>query len=190
MKVVKTGQKQFYDDIITDDEYRLLKAALYQERDRRDYFLVRILTSTGMRVSELLTIEADDIRCGYKDVVSKGNKMRRVYFPKRMRREAEEWLRWSRIVHGKIFRNRKGLPLTQSGIRFILRQCAERYGIPPGHVHPHAFRHRYALNFLQQNSDITLLADLLGHENIETTRLYLKRTQEEQRRIVDEIVNW
>ena len=101
-----------------------------------------------------------------------------------------KWLEEENITDGYIFRNNHGKQMTQSGIRYVLRKCAGEVNISVKHVHPHAFRHRYALNFLKANPDITLLADLLGHENIETTRLYLKRTHEEQRRIIDEVVNW
>lgn len=52
------------------------------------------------------------------------------------------------------------------------------------------FRHRYAKNFLEKYNDIALLADLMGHESIETTRIYLRRTATEQRQIVDEVVTW
>lgn len=48
----------------------------------------------------------------------------------------------------------------------------------------------FAKRFLEKNQDIALLADLMGHESIETTRIYLRRTSEEQQKIVDEIVNW
>lgn len=51
-------------------------------------------------------------------------------------------------------------------------------------------RHRYAKNFLEKFSDIALLADLMGHESIETTRIYLRRTASEQREIVDKVVTW
>ena len=47
------------------------------------------------------------------------------------------------------------------------------------------FRHRYAKNFLEKYNDIALLADLMGHESIETTRIYLRRTASEQRALVD-----
>ena len=43
-------------------------------------------------------------------------------------------------------------------------------------VYPHSFRHLFAKNFIERNPDIALLADLMGHENIETTRIYLRRT--------------
>lgn len=57
-------------------------------------------------------------------------------------------------------------------------------------VYPHSFRHRYAKNFLEKYNDIALLADLMGHESIETTRIYLRRTASEQQALVDKIVTW
>ena len=57
-------------------------------------------------------------------------------------------------------------------------------------VYPHSFRHRFAKNFLERFNDITLLADLMGHESIETTRIYLRRTAEEQREVVDRVITW
>lgn len=57
-------------------------------------------------------------------------------------------------------------------------------------VYPHSFRHRFAKNFLEQYNDISLLADLMGHESIETTRIYLRRTSGGQQQIVDKVVVW
>ena len=51
-------------------------------------------------------------------------------------------------------------------------------------------RHRYAKNFLEKYNDIALLADLMGHESIETTRIYLRRTASEQQELVNKIVTW
>ena len=57
-------------------------------------------------------------------------------------------------------------------------------------AYPHSFRHLYAKNFLGKFNDIAFLADLMGHESIETTRIYLRRTACEQREIVDKIITW
>lgn len=67
---------------------------------------------------------------------------------------------------------------------------SEKYGMNREVVYPHSFRHRFAKNFLDRFNDIALLADLMGHESIETTRIYLRRTASEQQKIVDKIVNW
>lgn len=55
---------------------------------------------------------------------------------------------------------------------------------------PHSFRHRFAINFLQENKDIALLADLMGHSGVNTTMIYLRLSKEEQRRAIDDSVRW
>ena len=71
-----------------------------------------------------------------------------------------------------------------------LKHFAEKYGMNKDVVYPHSFRHRFAKNFLDRFNDLALLADLMGHESIETTRIYLRRTASEQQKIVDKVVNW
>ena len=71
-----------------------------------------------------------------------------------------------------------------------LRRFADKYDIPREVMHPHSFRHRFAKSFLERFNDLALLADLLGHENIETTRIYLRRSSREQREVIDQVVNW
>ncbi|HHK7037257.1 TPA: tyrosine-type DNA invertase PsrA, partial [Streptococcus pneumoniae] len=67
---------------------------------------------------------------------------------------------------------------------------ADKYKMNPKVIYPHSFRHLFAKNFLAKYNDIALLADLMGHESIETTRIYLRKTATEQQNIVDKIVNW
>jgi len=86
--------------------------------------------------------------------------------------------------------NRQGKKITTRGIAGQLKVLAKRYELDPAVVYPHSFRHRYAKSFLERFNDIALLADLMGHESIETTRIYLRRTSTEQQEIVDRIVNW
>ena len=57
-------------------------------------------------------------------------------------------------------------------------------------VHPHAFRHLFAKNFIEKCDDIALLSDILGHESIETTRIYLHKSSTEQQNLFNQIVNW
>ena len=76
------------------------------------------------------------------------------------------------------------------GIAQQLKHFADKYGLNRDVVYPHSFRHRFAKNFLDRFNDLALLADLMGHESIETTRIYLRRTASEQQKIVDKVVNW
>lgn len=66
----------------------------------------------------------------------------------------------------------------------------ENTGLMKRSFYPHSFRHRYAKSFLEKYNDIALLADLMGHESIETTRIYLRKTASEQQNIVDTVVTW
>ena len=154
------------------------------------YFLVRILACTGVRVSELVQIKAEHLRVGCLDLCSKGRKVRRIYFPKDLQKEAIQWLDSAGVSGGFLFANPHGLPLTTRSINRMLHLMARRYQVPAHTVHPHAFRHLFAKNFLREYNDISLLADLLGHSSIKTTRIYLTKSTLEQREDIDRIVNW
>ena len=84
----------------------------------------------------------------------------------------------------------KGTRITTRGISIQLKKLAVKYGINSNVVYPHSFRHRFAKNFIEKYNDISLLADLMGHDSIETTRIYLRRTSTEQREIVDKVITW
>ena len=104
--------------------------------------------------------------------------------------DAIVWLAEENRSSGYLFLNRYGDKITVRGISQQLKNYAEKYGLDKKVVYPHSFRHRYAKNFLEKFNDIALLADLMGHESIETTRIYLRRTASEQQALVDKIVTW
>ena len=154
------------------------------------YFVIRFLAATGARVSELIQIKAEYVQIGYLDLYSKGGKLRRIYIPKALQDEAFSWLNDKRQNSGFIFLNRYGERITTRGISGQLKKLAVRYGINPAVVYPHSFRHRFAKSFLARFNDIAFLADLMGHESIETTRIYLRKTATEQQSIVDKVIDW
>jgi integrase len=154
------------------------------------YFVVRFLAATGARVSELVQLKVEHIQIGYFDIYSKGGKVRRLYIPKRLRKDAILWLDELGRNSGYIFLNRFGERITTRGISQQLKNFARKYGLNPKVVYPHSFRHRFAKSFLDKFNDISLLADLMGHESIETTRIYLRRTANEQQEIVDKVITW
>ena len=121
---------------------------------------------------------------------SKGGKLRRIYIPKKLQEEALAWFENKNQNSGFIFLNKYGERITTRGISGQLKKLAVKYGINPAVIYPHSFRHRFAKSFLERCNDIAFLADLMGHESIETTRIYLRKTSTEQRTIVDSIVDW
>lgn len=190
MKFVKAQQKNFLENVISDADYKFLKTKLKADGYDQWYFIVWFMAATGARVSELLQIKAEHVNVGYLDLYSKGGKMRRIYIPKKLCTEATIWLKERGLTTGYLFTNRTGNCLSTRGIAIQLKHFAENYGINREVVYPHSFRHRFAKNFLEKFNDIALLADLMGHESIETTRIYLRRTASEQQKIVDKVVTW
>ena len=160
VKFIKVQQKNFLENVISDADYKFLKTRLKH------------------------------VKVGYLDLYSKGGKIRRLYIPKNLRSEATQWLKSKSMTSGYIFLNRFGQRITTRGIAQQLKHFAEKYGLNKDVVYPHSFRHRFAKNFLDRFNDLALLADLMGHESIETTRIYLRRTASEQQKIVDKVVNW
>ena len=190
LKFVKVQQKNFLENVISNADYIFLKNQLKADGYDQWYFVVWFMAATGARVSELLKIKVEDVKVGYLDMYSKGGKMRRLYIPKNLRIEALVWIKSQNIESGYLFLNRFGKRITTRGIALQLKHFAKKYGINEDVVYPHSFRHRFAKNFLEKYTDIALLADLMGHESIETTRIYLRRTATEQQEIVDTVVDW
>lgn len=190
VKFVKVQQKNFLENVISNEDYKFLKTRLKADGYDEWYFIVWFMAATGARVSELLQIKAEHVEVGHLDIYSKGGKLRRLYIPKTLQKEAKNWLKEKGLSSGYIFLNRYGERISSRGLAQQLKHFADKYGLKRDVVYPHSFRHRFAKNFLDKFNDIALLADLMGHESIETTRIYLRRTANEQRTIVDNVVTW
>ena len=178
------------ENVISNADYKFLKNQLKKDGNLEWYFVVWYLAATVARVSELIRIKIEHVQLGYFDLYSKGGKLRRLFIPKILREETLKWLGETQRTSGYLFLNRYGNRITTRGISQQLKNYADKYGLDSKVVYPHSFRHRYAKNFLEKYNDIALLADLMGHESIETTRIYLRRTASEQQALVDKIVTW
>ena len=190
LECVKEQQKPFLDNVISQADYEYFKNCLWRDGEKFWYFVVRFLGATGARVSELIQIKAEHVKIGYVDLYSKGGKLRRIYIPQSLQKEALIWLEEKKQKSGFIFLNKRGARITTRGISGELKKFARKYDIDPAVVYPHSFRHRFAKNFLAKHNDIAFLADLMGHESIETTRIYLRKTSAEQHDIVNSVIDW
>ena len=207
---VKVQQKSFLENVISEADYEYFKNSLFNDNNKFWYFVVRYLCATGARISEFVQIKVEHIQKGYFDIYSKGGKVRRIFIPQKLQEETllwfeetypeaelvvnmgdfvndctnEEWQDYSKAF-GKY--NNK---LTPRSINYKLKALAQKYGLNTAVVYPHSFRHRFAKSFLDRYNDIALLADLMGHESLETTRVYLRRTSSEQQFIVNKYIDW
>ena len=190
LKYIKIQQKTYLENVISDADYEFFKTKLLKDENYEWYFVIRFLAATGARVSELIQFKYEHLSRGFIDLYTKSGKVRRIFIPKKLRNKAIEYYSVVNRKDGYLFLNKEGKQITTRGIAHQLKALAEKYKMNLNVVYPHSFRHRFAKNFLEKRKDIALLADLMGHESIETTRIYLRKTSEEQQEIVDRLVDW
>ncbi len=173
VKTMKIQQGSFRssDRELTKSDYeKLLRTAKKLGRERI-CLVMQTICSTGIRVSELKFITVEALGKGYAEVNMKG-KNRRVLIPKDMRRLLNEYIRRNGIGHGSIFVTRTGKPLDRSNICHEMKALCEEAGIDRKKVFPHNLRHLFACVYCEQDKNINNLADLLGHSDVNTTRIY------------------
>lgn len=193
---VRIKKVQFLENILSMEDYEFFMAKLKARNKDKLYIICKIMATTGMRISETLNIRRAHIENGFIDFYGKGNKERRVYFTDQAKEEILQILDRHGIKRDDyaICTNWTGERLCWkdlSPIQKSLRNFAEsECEFDKGLIHPHMFRHFFAKNFIKKYQNIALLADLLGHSSIDTTRIYLKYTSKEQQEIVNQVVSW
>ena len=116
-------------------------------------------------------------------------KIRRIYIPNLFLNEADEY--YSNFEPDDYLAvGRDGGQITTRGVSQMLVTFAARYGIDKKVMHPHSFRHMFAVEFLKRNNNLSLLADVLGHSSVSTTAIYTRMTKEQQQNEIDQTVNW
>lgn len=183
IKNVKMQNKTYLNNVISLEEFKMMyEYARNTKKREKYYYIIKFMGYTGARISEVIKLNVKSVKNGYMEIISKGSKFRRIYIPKEFQTELLDWIK-EKNIEDKLF------DITPRGISGTLKKIAEELKIDSKKVHPHSFRHMFAINFLKNNKDITLLADLLGHSNLDTTKIYLRRTEEEQKEIINNI-NW
>ena len=190
LRCVKIQRKNFLENVVSNSDYIYFKRRLKKLDNKQLYFAVWFMAATGARISELVKFKIEHIYVGYIDLYTKGGKLRRIYIPKKLQREALLWIENQKRDSGFLFLNKYGNPISTRGIAQQIKRYAIKFGLDSKVIYPHSFRHRFAKNFLDKHNDLALLADIMGHESIETTRIYLRKTSTEQKEIIDRVVTW
>lgn len=170
------------ENIPTEAEYmRLCEYA--KEHCPMYYTLLRLMGTTGCRVSELQQFTYEMLQEGSVMLKGKGGKYRQFFFVK-------ELVDLAKDKTGPVMVNRYGQPMNARGLSFALKVLCDKCHVDKSKGHPHAFRHFFAKMYLKKTKDVIQLADLLGHSSVDTTRIYLQKSFQEQRREVNRVVNW
>lgn len=205
------------EEIISDDptlnldspkvKKRLPVALSYEEVERllnapqgsnpkaiRDKALLELLYATGMRVTELVSLNLEDINLASATVrvtQGKGSKERIIPIHSRAVEALREYLAKARRMLLKspeeraLFLNHRGERLTRQGLWLIIKQYVREAGIKT-EVTPHTLRHSFATHLLNGKADLRHVQELLGHANISTTQIYTHISSERLREIYDE----
>lgn len=185
---------------LTEDEMRrLIKAAGYiSEHDTearvtravRDSAILWTLYSTGLRVSELCSLDVSDVDFEREQVLvrqGKGDKQRIALVTAKALREIEEWLRWyrGRYLNGTteqaLFLQRSGERIHRNRVAEIVSTCAKRARITK-RVTPHVIRHTFATHLVENGAPLEAVQELLGHESLRSTEIYLHVSREHVRK--------
>jgi len=156
---------------LTKQEYnRLLKAATDKKNERLN-LIMQTICSTGIRVSELSYVTVSAIEQGQTQVKLKG-KIRVVIFTKALCKILKRYIREQGIVSGAVFVTKSGKPIDRHTIWKSMKKLCKTANVAAEKVFPHNLRHLFARTFYGIQKDIVRLADILGHSNVNTTRVY------------------
>jgi integrase/recombinase XerD len=155
----------------------------------RDRAIILTLLDTGIRASELTGLTVGDLyeESGRLHIRhGKGDKSRNVYLGNAAQRAIWRYMasRTNPAPADPLFAARSGRPLHRDNLGDLIGVCAERAGIGRN-VHPHMFRHTFAVTFLRNGGNLIELQDLLGHANMTTLRIYVRLAQTDLRATAD-----
>lgn len=182
LKNVRIQKKSSIEDILEPEEIkRMLRMA--KKYDYAIYLIIKIFAFTGIRAEELQYFTVENLKSNYIEVRNKG-KIRKIIVRQDLRKEILDYCKEKGIDNGPVFAGRKkGRPLHYTTVYKRIKKVAGLCrGISLSKVHPHSFRHLFAVKFINDGGDISELADILGHSSIETTRIYTRTTDTMKRK--------
>lgn len=172
-------QKQIFenqDKELSKKDYNKLVRAAIINGDERTALAIQTICATGIRVSELKYITTESLKNGQAHVYNKG-KNRVIFIPKSLIQMLKKYVVNRNIASGPIFVTRNNKPLDRSNLWKSMKQLCSVAGVKSSKVYPHNLRHLFARTYHEQQKDIGRLADILGHSNINTTRIYTRESE-------------
>ncbi|EDT23579.1 tyrosine-type recombinase/integrase [Clostridium perfringens] len=176
-KCVKIQKKPYITNVLSESEYlRLLNVC----DNFRDKVIIRVLANTGLRVSELLSLEIREIYNGDIQIKGKGAKYRECFCSSEIIKLIKQYIETERLGtdKSKVFTGRKGA-LKRQAINKMLFKYAKKAHIKKEKAHPHSLRHLFGKNLAERRVSLDVIKTFMGHEDIRTTAIYTKRTREE-----------
>ena len=165
------------------NEYRRLINTADKERIG---LIIRTISSTGIRISELKYITVEAVNEGKAEVHLKG-KNRVILIPLVLRKQLINYINDNHIEKGPVFVTKSGKPIDRSNIWKEMKRLCDKANVDKSKVFPHNLRHLFARVFYEEEKDIVRLADVLGHTSINTTRIYTMETGKKHIEVLERV---
>ena len=151
----------------------------FERKDKTDYrdaAIFELIFATGLRVSELCSLNISHIRSPHNEIriIGKGNKERIVIYSDKAKQMLDEYMQYRDEFHpidDALFVGISGKRLSDRSVRYILDKRIEQTALLK-HISPHSLRHSFATLMIQNGADIRTVQTLLGHSNLSTTQIY------------------
>lgn len=182
IKKIKQQVKSSTEEVLSITDYKRLLRYSKSMGYIKLYYIMKILAMTGIRISELKYFTVENLKSNYIVAFNKG-KERNIIVRQDLARELRKYCKENKINEGYIFRGKKeNKMIVPSTVWRQMKKVAGASRVNKNKVHAHSFRHLFAQVFLQEyNNNITELADILGHNSLETTRLYTRTSNAQKR---------
>lgn len=171
---------------LTKEEYKRLVKAAEDAGKIRLSLLLQTICATGIRVSELEMITVKAVKSGTANIYNKG-KERQVLIPQSLQKKLLYYIQKKGVKRGTVFCTSSGKAMDRSNIWKEMKSICEAARVKKEKVFPHNLRHLFAKIFYGLGKDMGKLADILGHSSIETTRIYIRTSSQEYRKLLDKM---
>lgn len=168
------------EPVEASDLQKMLAVCRHSFLGARDSAMLMVLADTGLRASELLSLNREDVNVfdgGLLVRQGKGRKPRQVYLGERGRKALRAYMRKRTDTNPCLWINQPGERLQYWGLKMAINRLAKRAGVKK--ATPHMFRRFYALQSLRNGADIVTLSRSMGHTNLEILKRYLKQTSQD-----------
>ena len=170
------GERRLPKLLDTDRAMQLLDGGVEDDFiGLRDQAMLELFYSSGLRLSELVSLNLDqlDLPAGMVRVLGKGNKVRELPVGRKAREALQAWVPVRALANpadGAVFIGQQGRRLGARAVQVRVRQAGVRE--LGQHLHPHMLRHSFASHLLESSQDLRSVQELLGHADIGTTQIY------------------
>ncbi|HNW39297.1 MAG TPA: tyrosine recombinase XerC [Candidatus Omnitrophota bacterium] len=184
------SEKRLPSFMTEEEVYRLIESAFAKTPQDtaglRDRAIMEVFYSSGLRISELVGLNLEDIDfiSGILKIRGKGKRERIVPIGETALLTIKKYLKNRKKQSEVLFLNNHDRRITTRGVRFLLAKYLKSCGIKPG-VSAHTFRHSFATHLLNRGADLRTVQELLGHANLSSTQIYTHLTTDKLKSVYD-----